>query len=129
MNVNNGEIMSVVSLPDFDPNQRIRIEDKNYINRATKGVYELGSVFKTFTLAAAFNQKLIEPQTEFVDLPQSLPCSGFMIREYDEKIPTTLTAEDLLIRSGNIGSVRIANLGVEILNYFKINWCTWKIKF
>ena len=105
MNVNNGEIMSVVSLPDFDPNQRIRIEDKNYINRATKGVYELGSVFKTFTLAAAFNQKLIEPQTEFVDL-QITSCSGFTIREYDEKIPTTLTAEDILIRSGNIGSVK-----------------------
>ncbi len=119
MNVNNGEIMSVVSLPDFDPNQRIRIEDKNYINRATKGVYELGSVFKTFTLAAAFNQKLIEPQTEFVDLPQSLPCSGFMIREYDEKIPTTLTAEDILIRSGNIGSVRIGQLlGVENFKLF-----------
>ena len=119
MNVNNGEIMSVVSLPDFDPNQRIRIEDKNYINRATKGVYELGSVFKTFTLAAAFNQKLIEPQTEFVDLPKSLPCSGFTIREYDEKIPTTLTAEDILIRSGNIGSVKIAQLlGVENFKLF-----------
>ena len=54
MNVNNGEILSLVSLPDFDPNKREKIDDKNYINRATKGVYEFGSVFKTFTLAAAF---------------------------------------------------------------------------
>ena len=60
MNVNNGEIISIVSLPDFDPNQRINITDKNYINRATKGVYELGSVFKTFTLAAGINEKVIE---------------------------------------------------------------------
>ena len=49
MNVNNGEILSLVSLPDFNPNKREKISDINYINRATKGVYELGSVFKSFT--------------------------------------------------------------------------------
>ena len=107
MNVNNGEILSLVSLPDFDPNKRKKISDKNYINRATKGIYEFGSVFKTFTLAAAFNEKLIEPETEFNDLPKSLTCAGFPIREYDNKIPSNLTAEQILIRSGNIGSVKI----------------------
>ena len=45
MNVNNGNIISMVSLPDFDLNKREDIRDVNYINRATKGVYELGSVF------------------------------------------------------------------------------------
>ena len=107
MNVNNGEILSLVSLPDFDPNKREKIFDKNYINRATKGIYEFGSVFKTFTLAAAFNEKLVEPETEFNDLPKSLTCAGFPIREYDNKIPSNLTAEQILIRSGNIGSVKI----------------------
>ncbi len=107
MNVNNGEILSLMSLPDFDPNKRERIIDVNFINRATKGVYEFGSVFKTFTLAAAFDEKIIEPQTEFIDLPKSITCAGFPIREYDGKIPSTLTAEQILIRSGNIGSVRI----------------------
>ena len=106
MNVNNGEILSLVSLPDFDPNKREKITDKNYINRATKGVYEFGSVFKTFTLAAAFDEKIIEPETEFKDLPKSLTCAGFIIREYDDKIPSNLTAEQILIRSGNIGSVK-----------------------
>ena len=108
MNVNNGEILSFVSLPDFDPNKRLKITDENYINRVSKGVYEFGSVFKTFTLAAAFNEKIIEPATEFVDLPKSLTCAGFNIREYDDEIPTNLTADQILIRSGNIGSVRIA---------------------
>ena len=108
MNVNNGEILSLISLPDFNPNQRKNIIDVNYINRATKGVYEFGSVFKTFTLAAAFNEKIIEPDTKFVDLPKSLRCAGFPIREYNDKIPSTLTAEQILIRSGNIGSVKIA---------------------
>ena len=107
MNVNNGEILSLVSLPDFDPNQRNSITDKNFINRVNKGIYEFGSVFKTFTLAAAFDGKIIEPETEFKSLPKSLTCAGFPIREYDDNIPSNLTAEQILVRSGNIGSVRI----------------------
>ena len=59
MNVNNGEILSLVSLPDFDLNKREKITDVNFINRATKGVYEFGSVFKTFTIAAALMKKLL----------------------------------------------------------------------
>ena len=121
MDVNNGEIISLVSLPDFDPNERKEIKDINFINRATKGIYELGSVFKTFTLAAAFSEKLIEPYTEFNDLPKSITCAGFPIREYDEKIPSNLTAEQILIRSGNIGSVKIGQLiGLEKFRSFLI---------
>ena len=119
MNVNNGEIISLVSLPDFDPNKREEITDTNFINRATKGVYEFGSVFKTLTLAAALDEKILEPNTEFVDLPKSLSCAGFPIREYDNKIPTNLTAEQILIRSGNIGSVKIGQkIGEEKFKSF-----------
>ena len=108
MNVDNGEILSLLSLPDFDPNKRKKISDLDYINRATKGIYEFGSVFKTFTLAGAFDKKIIQPETKFLDLPKTLKCAGFNIREYDKDIPKDLTAEQILIRSGNIGSVRIA---------------------
>ena len=119
MDIRNGEILSLVSLPDFDPNQREEISDVNFINRATKGVYEFGSVFKTFTLAAAFNEKLIEPETKFSDLPKSLTCAGFPIREYDQDIPSTLTAEQILIRSGNIGSVKIGQkVGMKKFEFF-----------
>ena len=119
MDIRNGEILSLVSLPDFDPNQREEISDVNFINRATKGVYEFGSVFKTFTLAAAFDEKLIEPETKFTDLPKSLTCAGFPIREYDQDIPSTLTAEQILIRSGNIGSVKIGQkVGMEKFEFF-----------
>ena len=107
MNVENGEIISLVSLPDFDPNKREANNNVNLINRATKGVYEFGSIFKTFTLAAALDEKIIEPETKFDDLPKTLFCAGFPIREYNDKIPSDLTAEEILIRSGNIGSVRI----------------------
>ena len=119
MDINSGDIISLVSLPDFNLNKREEISDINFINRATKGVYEFGSVFKTFTLAAAFDEKIIEPQTEFFDLPKFLTCAGFPIREYDDKIPSNLTAEQILIRSGNIGSVKIGQkVGEEKFKLF-----------
>ena len=114
MDVNNGNVISLVSLPDFNLNERKNITDKNYINKVTKGTYEFGSVFKTFTIAAALNEGLIDVNTKFENLPKTITCGGFPIREYDEKIPSTLTAEQILVRSGNIGSVRIAQkLGSE----------------
>ena len=119
MDVNNGQIISIVSLPDFDPNKRINITDTNYINRATKGVYELGSVFKTFTLAAGIHEGVIEPETEFKNLKKSIQCGKNTISEYDKKIPSDLTAEQILIRSGNIGSVRIGQIiGLERFKIF-----------
>ena len=107
MNINNGHILSLISLPDFNPNERQNLTDVNFINRVTKGTYELGSVFKPFTFASALNENLIKPETEFLNLPRSISCDKHRIGEYDNKIPTDLTAEQILIRSGNIGSVRI----------------------
>ncbi len=114
MDSKNGEILSLLSLPDYDLNKRQLLEDKNLINRATKGVYELGSVFKTFTYAAGLNEGSIDPDTEFKNLEKKIYCSKFPIGEYDNKIPSDLTAEQILIRSGNIGSIRIAQkVGLE----------------
>jgi len=119
MNVNNGEIISMVSYPDFDLNKREKIIDLDFINRATKGVYELGSVFKTFTVAAGLNQDLIDIDTEFLDLPKSIRCAGQLIGEYSDNIPSDLTVEEILIRSGNIGSVRIGQkLEIDKLKSF-----------
>ncbi len=119
MDINNGHILSMVSLPDFDLNKREKIDDVKYINRATKGVYEFGSVFKTFTLAAGLQYNVVEPETEFKDLKKRITCAGNSISEYDDKIPSDLTAEEILIRSGNIGSVRIAEkVGIENYNEF-----------
>ncbi|MDB2709040.1 penicillin-binding protein 2 [Candidatus Pelagibacter bacterium] len=115
MNVNNGEIISMVSLPDFDLNKRETIVDVNYINRVTKGIYELGSVFKTFTIASGINYGLIEPDTKFLDSKKSVNCGdSYTINEYDNKMPSDLSVENILIKSGNIGSVRIAKkIGIE----------------
>jgi len=115
MNVNNGDILSMVSVPDFNLNKRENITDVNYINRITKGTYELGSVFKTFTIASGLNAGIIEPSTEFLNSKKIIYCGNDRpIREYDNKIPSDLTAEQILIRSGNIGSVRIVKkIGAE----------------
>jgi cell division protein FtsI (penicillin-binding protein 3) len=115
MNVNNGEILSMVSLPDFNLNKRETIKDVNYINRITKGTYELGSVFKTFTVASGINEGLIEPDTEFLDSKKSISCGkNYNIEEYDNKMPSDLTVEQILIKSGNIGSVRIVRkVGID----------------
>ena len=119
MNVNNGHIFSLISLPDFDLNKREDIQDSNYTNKVTKGVYELGSVFKTFTLAAAFDEGIIEPDTEFKNLEKKLICAGNFIEEYDQKMPSKLTAEQILVRSSNIGSIKIAQqLGIEKFKLF-----------
>ena len=119
MDINNGDILSMISLPDFDLNKREKISDLKYINRATKGVYEFGSVFKTFTIAAGINYDVINPETEFKDLKKRIVCANNPISEYDDKIPSDLTAEEILIRSGNIGSARIAEkVGIENYNKF-----------
>jgi len=119
MNVNNGEILSLVSVPDFNLNIRKDISDINYINRATKGVYELGSVFKSFTVAAGLNYDLISPNDMFLNLEKKLKCGGRTISEYDEKLPKDLTVEDILIYSSNIGSVKIGQIiGQEKLKKF-----------
>ncbi len=119
MDVNNGEVLSLVSLPDFDPNKRIDISDLKYINRVSKGVYELGSVFKTFTLAAALNENTLDTNTEFIGLKKKIKCGKNTISEYDDNIPSNLSAEQILIRSGNIGSVRIAQtVGLEKFKEF-----------
>ena len=113
MNANNGEILSLVSLPDYDLNKRISITDHAYTNKITKGVYELGSVFKTFALAAALENKVIQTNTIFKNLEDKVYCAGREIREHD-KLPKNLSAEQILIRSSNIGAIRVVQkVGLE----------------
>ena len=113
MNVENGAILSLISLPDYDLNKRISIDSDVFTNKITLGVYELGSVFKTFTIAAGLENKLINPNTVFKNLESSLTCDKYTISEHD-KLPKNLSTEQILIQSSNIGAVRIAQkIGVK----------------
>ena len=107
MNVNNGDIISLVSLPNFNINQRLTIKDEKYINKITKGVYELGSIFKTFTVALALENKLVDTSTIIENIPRKIKCSIHEITDMKEH-PKNLSVEDILIRSSNVGSVILA---------------------
>ncbi len=107
MDVENGEILSLVSLPNYDINSRINLNDKKYMNKITKGVYELGSIFKTFTVAIALDNNLVEPETIINDIPRAVKCSKHEISDIKE-FPKNLSVEEILIRSSNIGTLMIA---------------------
>ena len=107
MDVNNGDILSLVSLPNFNINKRNTIKDKKFINKITKGVYELGSIFKTFTVALAIEHKLVNSNTIIEDIPRKIRCSIHEITDIKEH-PKNLSVEDILIRSSNVGSVVLA---------------------
>ena len=107
MDVNNGDIISLVSLPNFNINQRIIIKDKKFINKITKGVYELGSIFKTFTIALALEQKLVDTNTIIGNIPKKIRCSIHEITDIKEH-PKNLSVAEILIRSSNVGSVLLA---------------------
>ena len=118
MDVNTGEILSLISLPDYNLNLRQDLKDKNFTNKITKGVFELGSIFKTFTLALAIEDDLYSPNTIVKNIPDKIQCSKFTINEHDE-MPSDLTLKEILVRSSNIGTIKVArSLGEDKLRTF-----------
>jgi len=107
MDVKTGEIISLISLPDYNLNTRQDIKDKNFTNKITKGVFELGSIFKTFTIALAMENDLFSPNTIIKNIPDEIKCSKYTIREHDE-MPSSLSLKQILIRSSNIGTIKVA---------------------
>ena len=76
-------------------NIRNNISDLRYMNQITKGVFELGSVFKTFTLALAIEENILSPETIIENIPNEVKCSKYPIRDIHE-FPEKLSAEDIL---------------------------------
>ena len=107
MDSENGEVLSLVSLPDFNINKRINLTDKVYMNKITKGVYELGSIFKTFTVALALEKEIVEPETIINNITKSVKCSIHNISDI-KQFPESMTVEDILVQSSNIGTIQIA---------------------
>ena len=118
MDVNNGDIISLVSLPNYDINHRNSINDEKFINKITKGVYELGSIFKTFTIALALEKKIVNTDTIIKNIPKKIKCSIHEITDMKDH-PQNLSVEDILVRSSNVGSVMIAQkIGEEDFKKF-----------
>ena len=130
MDAENGEVLSLVSLPDYNINKRNNIKDKNYTNKITKSIFELGSIFKTFTIALALDNDIVEPNTLIKNIPNKIKCSKYTISDI-KKFPDNLTVEDIVIRSSNIGTIMIARkIGKKRYQNFLNNLnLTSKIKF
>lgn len=112
MDVNTGEVLGMVSLPDYDPNSVRGVGDEEKFNRVTKGVYELGSTFKTFTFAAALDDGLVDFNDGY-DATKPLKISRFLIRD-DHPKERYLTVPEIFTYSSNIGTAQMAlDLGTE----------------
>jgi cell division protein FtsI (penicillin-binding protein 3) len=119
MDVHTGEVISVVSLPDFDPNNRPRAatsgdqSDSPLFNRSVQGVYELGSVFKIFTAVQAIDLGLVNSST-MIDTKGPMRVGGFNIGEFRNKNYGTLSVTDIIVKSSNRGTGRMAlQIGVK----------------
>ncbi|MEO9576199.1 MAG: penicillin-binding protein 2 [Tateyamaria sp.] len=119
MDVHTGEVISVVSLPDFDPNNRPRPattgdqSDSPLFNRSVQGVYELGSTFKIFTAAQAVDLGLVSSNT-IIDTKGPMRVGGFPIGEFRNKNYGKLTVSDIIVKSSNRGTGRMAlDIGVK----------------
>jgi cell division protein FtsI (penicillin-binding protein 3) len=106
MDATTGEILSLVSLPDFDPQHAGAADDDAKFNRATLGVYEMGSTFKLFNTALALDSGLIRPADRF-DTTHAIEVGHQWIRDYHPANHNLNVAEILMV-SSNIGSARMA---------------------
>ncbi|MEM9851134.1 MAG: penicillin-binding protein 2 [Pseudomonadota bacterium] len=112
MDAHTGEIIAMESLPDFDPNNRPRVgadtrqADSPLFNRASQGVYELGSTFKVFAAAVSLENGLVTPET-MIDTAGPLRSGRFKIRDFDNYGPR-LSVTDVIVKSSNIGTARMA---------------------
>lgn len=114
MDVHTGEVLSLASLPDFDPNNRpalpakLKAADSPLFNRAVQGVYELGSTFKIFAVSQALQMGLVSPET-IIDIRGPIRWGKFRIKDYHD-YGANLSVFEVITKSSNIGAARIAQM-------------------
>ncbi|MBZ8131648.1 penicillin-binding protein 2 [Afifella sp. IM 167] len=106
LDVKTGEVLGMSSLPDYDPNDPSQTLDKDRMNRATVGVYEMGSTFKTFTTAMALDSGLVHINDIF-DATKPLYISGFTIHDF-HALHRPLSVPEIFIHSSNVGTAKMA---------------------
>ena len=106
LNVNTGEIVAMVSEPDYDPNNPREANDPTRINRLTTGVYEMGSTFKVLTVAMALDSGKATLSSTF-DASHPLQYGRFAIHDY-EPMHRALSVPEIFTYSSNIGAARMA---------------------
>jgi cell division protein FtsI (penicillin-binding protein 3) len=106
MDVTNGEVLAIASQPSFDPNHQEHAKSNEKFNRATYGVYELGSIFKIFTNAIAFEDDLVRMDDDF-DVSNPIVYGRYTIED-DHPIKGFANVAEIFAKSSNIGTIEIA---------------------
>ena len=112
LDANNGELLAMVSLPDFDPNDPRDRTSAARFNQASLGAYEMGSTFKIFTAAMALDAGVVALDGGY-DASQPIRMGRFLIRDYKPK-KRWLSVPEIFVYSSNIGAARMAEkIGAE----------------
>lgn len=112
MDIATGEVVAMTSLPEFDPNRPGKASDDARFNRATLGVYEMGSTFKTFTMAAALENKVTSMQSGY-DASSPIKSGNSIINDAHPE-GRWLSVPEIFAYSSNIGTAKMAlDLGAK----------------
>jgi cell division protein FtsI (penicillin-binding protein 3) len=118
MDVHTGEVLAMTSLPEINPNIPGAASPDARFNRATQGVYELGSTFKPFTVAMAMDSGTIKSFGQQYNCPNVLPAYGHLVHD-THPFGRICTVAEIMEESSNIGTAQIADqLGTERQKYW-----------
>jgi cell division protein FtsI (penicillin-binding protein 3) len=106
LDIKTGEVLAMTSLPEFDPHQPGRASDDARFNRATLGVYEMGSTFKTFTMAGAIENKVVTMKGGY-DASRPIHMGNFTITDAHPE-GRWLSVPEIFAYSSNIGTAKMA---------------------
>ncbi len=113
-----GKILAAASFPNYDPNTYSTFSIKNFLNPITEAVYEPGSVFKVFTMAAGIDSGKITPDTTYYD-SGSVVISGKKISNWDLKAHGKVTMTNVIEQSLNTGTAfAVKTMGSSILTSY-----------
>lgn len=106
LDVRNGAVKAMVSLPDFDPNKIASQDENHFFNTATLGIYEMGSTFKAFTTAIALDSGSVALQGGY-DASKPFRVGRYLIRDFHPE-NRWLSVAEILMHSSNIGAAQMA---------------------
>ncbi|MFK0384441.1 MULTISPECIES: peptidoglycan D,D-transpeptidase FtsI family protein [Rhizobium/Agrobacterium group] len=112
MDVHTGEILAMASLPDYDPNNPAEGAKEGWLNRMSNGTFEMGSTFKSFTIAMGLDDGRVRLGDTF-DARYPIRIGGFTIKDFHGK-GRVLSVPEIFQYSSNIGTAKIADtVGTE----------------
>ena len=108
MDVHTGEVLAMTSMPTFNPNAPGQGTPDQMFNRATLGVFELGSTFKPFTLAMAMDSGIVHGPGQMYNCPNALPAYGHLVHD-THPFGRQCSVAEIMMESSNIGMAQIAD--------------------